>query len=98
MIIKTRNIEEAINALQAGTCTHFDGSNAGWGDNELFRIILCLNEGKGVNLVELLLNGNNFSTSAVEVLCKVIGPTAYPAIAAAAADRERLNQRKNPQF
>lgn len=92
--IKTTDIEEAIAALQTKILTNFDGSNAGWGDQELYRIAQCLNEGCGVVLETINLSGNAFSQGAINLLCTIIGPTAAPARRAAAAQHVK---NVNPQ-
>ena len=90
-MVKTTDIEVAIQALETRNCTSLDGSDAGWGDAELFRIIQCFNNGCGEKLIRLNLVGNNFSSDAVKVLCRIIGPTAGPAIATAVAARAPVN-------
>lgn len=95
--IKTKDIDFAITELRKKTCIRFDGSNARWGDQELFRIIQCLNDGCGIHLQEILLQGNNFSQSAINVLCAIIGPTARPAIAAARGVQKKNEKTVNPQ-
>ena len=90
-IIKTKDIDVAIQALNTRNCTSLDGSYAGWGDAELFRIIQCITNGCGIKLVSLNLAGNNFSKDAIKVLCAIIGPNAGPAIAAAAASSKTVN-------
>ena len=74
--------------------TNFDGSNAGWGDQELYRIAQCLNEGCGIVLETINLSGNAFSQGAINLLCTIIGPTAAPARRAAAAQHVK---NVNPQ-
>ena len=78
--IKTTDIEVAIAALQTKTLIHFDGGDAGWGDQELYRIIQCLNEGCGIKLKTINLSSNNFSQGAMKLLLRIIGPTAIPAM------------------
>jgi len=83
--IKTTNINEAITALKTTNCITLDGSNAGWGDIELLSIIKCIREGYCTKLVNLILNNNNFSIDAMNLLCMAIGPRAGPALANSAA-------------
>ena len=85
MSIITNNINEAITKLKTGDCTSLNAANAGWGDDELFRIIKCLALGYGNNLITINLNGNHFSQGAKATLYCVIGrDTAQRAQAAAA--------------
>jgi len=92
-MVKTTDIEVAIQALKRGDCVTLDGRDAGWEDAELYRIIQCLYDGCGMNLKHLRLSGNSFSPGAQSLLCYIIGPRAAPAIAAAAAPTV-----SNPQF
>jgi len=95
--IKTKNIDEAMTELEKKTCISFDGSNAGWGDAELFRIIQCFIGGCGYHLKKLNLSGNNFSLGAIKVLCAVIGPNAKQAITNALERNEQIKKSVNPQ-
>ena len=95
--IKTKDIDEAIAELEKKTCISFDGSNAGWGDAELFRIIQCFMDNCGYHLEELKLTGNNFSLGATKVLCATIGPNAKQAITNAHEYSEQIKKSVNPQ-
>jgi len=70
----TNNIIEAVAALKTGNCIGLNANNAGWTDVELFEIIKCMVDGHCIHLQSLELQGNNFSQSAINVMCCVIGP------------------------
>ena len=89
--LTTSDINEAVTTLKAGNCIDLNASNAGWGDTELFEIIKCIAAGFGRNLITLNLEGNHFSTEAINVLCSVIGP------ANVARARNNMLDNPNPQ-
>ena len=75
----TNNIIDAVAALKTGNCIGLNANNAGWTDIELFEIIKCIADGYCTNLQSLQLTGNNFSTSGLNVLRRIIGPVARTA-------------------
>ena len=72
----TNNIIDAVAALKTRNCISLNANNDGWTDIELFEIIKCMADGYCVNLQSLQLTGNNFSTSGLNVLRRIIGPVA----------------------
>ena len=75
----TNNIIDAVAALKTRNCISLNANNAGWTDIELFEIIKCMVDGYCANLRSLQLTGNNFSTSGLNVLRRIIGPVARTA-------------------
>ena len=80
--MQTKDIDEAVAAIQEGTCTELDCREAGWGAGEAARLAAALREAApNPQLTVLWLSFNDFGAAGCAPFFAALGDGACPQLA-----------------